>query len=283
MKGPSTQTPTAVDWPTRDALHCAFSKVRRNHGCAGLDRQTINEFEDNLHTEIDRLKQEVLTQAYRPKPLLRVEIPKPDGRTRTLRIPAVRDRVLQTAMLDALMAKIDPLMHASSFAYRPGRGVPHALAALKELEVCNSWIIDLDIERFFDTLSHDLLLSDITFWIADRHMLSLISIWIRGFSSAGHGVAQGAPISPLLSNIYLHPVDCLLEAHGIRSVRYADDIVLLASSKSQAQRSMKTLASLLSSRKLSINAAKSKVVGPGEALDYLGQRLCSGSQMTATP
>lgn len=259
-------------------LTAALRRVRRNKGAPGCDGQTIDAFRADADTAFDRLAAEVRSGTYRPVRLRNVRIAKPGGGQRRLRIPAVRDRVLQTAVLQVLTPLIDPSFHEASFAYRPGRGVPHALARLEQMALGERWLVDLDIADFFDSVEHALLRSDIAARIADASLYRLFLVWLRAFSRRGRGIAQGSPVSPFLSNLFLHPVDLQLEAAGIGFVRYADDILLVSDTRRSALAARRALTRLLSERRLSVNASKSAVLAPGQAHVYLGRMFGSSAR-----
>lgn len=261
-------------------LTAALRRVRRNKGAPGLDGQSIEGFNADADTAFDRLAAEVRCGEYRPVRLRNVQIAKPGGGLRKLRIPAVRDRVLQTAVLQVLTPFIDPSFHDASFAYRPGRGVADALARLERMELATRWLVDLDIADFFDSVAHALLRCDIAARLADAGLYKLFLVWLRAFSQRGRGIAQGSPVSPFLSNLFLHPVDVQLEADGIQFVRYADDILLVADTRRSALAARRILIRLLRERRLSVNAAKSAILAPGEGHVYLGRAFGSPADET---
>lgn len=264
---------------TEDALVQAFRKVRANRGCAGSDGVSADAFQRELAGELARLEDELRSGAYRPRRLLRVRTKKKSGGERLLQIPCVRDRVVQTALLQTLTPHVDPMFHDNSFAYRPGRGVSDAIDRLRQWHCETCWIVDTDISAYFDSIDHARLRLDLTWWIRDPDVLALMQVWLKGFSRRGRGVAQGSPISPFFSNVFLHPVDCLLEAEGLRAVRYADDILILAQSNHEAERHSAFFERLLRQRGLRKNEQKSAILPPGDPFVYLGVRngLAEGS------
>ena len=205
-------------------LHAAWKRVRANHGGPGGDGVTIAAFSARLDRELAALAMEIGTNKYRPGPLRRVGIPKPAGGVRMLAIPCVRDRVAQSAALSVLQPALEGRQSMASFAYRPARGVDHAIAAVRHAH--NSglvWTLEADITACFDSIPHRRLIAELAIWLESEPMLRLLALWVHGFSPTGNGVAQGAPIAPLLANLYLHPLDRLLAAAGYVPVRYADD------------------------------------------------------------
>ncbi len=256
---------------TPEALRDAWRQVRRNGGGAGGDGVTLAVFEAGLDEALRQLGQALRAGDYRPGPLRHVDIPKPDGRVRRLSIPCIRDRVAQSAALALLQARLDGRMSATSFGYRPALGVADALAAVTAGRKDGlGWTWEADIRAFFDSVPHRRLLAELAIWIEADDMLQLIGGWLRGFSCTGMGVAQGAPISPLLANLYLHPLDRLLAAAGHRPVRYADDFVVLARSCAAAGEARDLGTQVLRDRGLAVQPAKTRIVPPECGFDFLG-------------
>jgi group II intron reverse transcriptase/maturase len=257
-------------------LHAAFARVRTNNGGPGGDSQPIEAFAMHLTAEFTALKHEVLRREYKPRAMKRVPISKADGRVRWLNIPSVRDRVLQTATLMVVNQTFEDHMSAHSWAYRPNRDVARALADVaRGFDEGLVWVVDADVQSFFDCVSHGLLLGDLAIWIDDERILWLIAQWLEGFSKSGMGVAQGAPISPLLANAYLHPVDQLMAMHGYAMIRYADDFVVLTRTKADAHRALETVKVLLRQRRLNLNAQKTRILAPGEEFRFLGSDVAA--------
>lgn len=272
--------PRLIEGPTLAAvahpqtLRLGWERVRSNKGGPGGDGVGIEEFEAGVALRLEALSQAMLDGSYRPSRLRRVMIPKADGRTRRLAIPAVVDRVAQSALLAVLLPEIDPRMSDSSWAYRPKRGVRDAICAAQTLfEDGYTWSVDADITRYFDLVPHGRLMDELTIWIDDEQIVRLVAQWLKSFDWRGCGIAQGAPISPFLANLYLHPVDRQLVAAGFPLVRYADDLIVLAKTQQKAGDALKLLQDLLKARGLSLNKAKSAIRSPDETYRFLGQDI----------
>lgn len=274
------QTARVIEGATLEAIVTpstfmeAWHRVRRNKGGPGGDGVTIEVFADNLDARLEELRLRVLSQRYRPQKIRRAAMPKPDGGRRKLTIPAVVDRILQTAAMLVISPTVEGKLSGSSWAYREGRGVKDAIAELMHArEAGFLWTLDADITQYFDQVSHRRLIEDVMIWIDDVRIIRLLRMWLRGFAFWGRGIAQGSPISPLLANLFLHPMDRLLELEGFRSVRYADDFVALCRNESQATKAMKIAASHLAMRGLTLNKAKTKIVGPKGSFVFLGHTI----------
>ncbi|ADP71112.1 RNA-directed DNA polymerase (Reverse transcriptase) [Rhodomicrobium vannielii ATCC 17100] len=255
-------------------LQQAWTRVRKNKGGPGGDGVTIEIFAQNAEVELEKLRAETLAGIYRPRKVRHAIVPKPKGGERKLTIPSVVDRILQTATMLSLGQTVDHHFSSASWAYREGRGVDDALADLRRLR--NSglfWTFDADIMQYFDRILHKRLIDDLFIWVDDLRIVRLIQLWLRSFSYWGRGIAQGAPISPLLANLFLHPMDRLLELEGLASVRYADDFVVLCRSKALAQKAQLIVASHLAARGLKLNMSKTRILAPSEAFIFLGQTV----------
>ena len=254
-----------------ETLAEAWSRVRANKGGPGGDGVTIAELAPEIERSLETLSKTLLAETYRPHKIRRAFIPKPNGGRRPLSIPAVIDRVAQTAAMLALEPEFDQRMSETSLAYRVGRGVPQAIKAVEDAYACGLvWTVDVDIKSYFDTIWHRQLMTDMAIWIDDERILRLLLRWLRTFGWRGRGVAQGAPISPLLANLYLHPVDRLMATAGYRMVRYADDFVVLVGSAKEASRALKDVERFLRGRGLALNREKTRIVPPGEEVRFLG-------------
>lgn len=255
------------------ALCAGWARVRANGGGAGADGETAESFGRALEAQVARLGACLRDGSYRPGPLRRIDLRRPDGRIRRLRIPCVRDRVVQSAAQAALSRRLDGRMAADSYGYRPARSVDQAVARVRALAAAGArWVFDADIAAFFDSVSHARLRDDLAIWIDDVRVVALIGRWLDGFGG-GRGLAQGAPISPILSNLFLHPLDRALSAVGVAPVRYADDFVALAADRSGAQRAAGAAAAVLARRGLALNPAKTRIGPLADGLQFLGHDL----------
>lgn len=258
----------------------AFAKVKSNRGAAGIDGQSISDFAAHLPAEIDHLLHELKGKSYRPQPVRRVEIPKPDGTSRKLGIPTVRDRVVQQVLLDILQPIFDPDFHPSSYGYRPGRSCHQAIAkaSLFIRQYRRRWVVDMDLSKCFDTLDHDLIIQSFRRRVTDGSILGLIRLFLQsgvmtadGWQESRLGSPQGGVISPLIANVYLDAFDQEMKTRGHRIVRYADDILILCGSKKGAQNALAVARnSLEGDLRLKVNEQKSRIVHSREGVSYLG-------------
>ncbi|MEL5940562.1 group II intron reverse transcriptase/maturase, partial [Tetragenococcus halophilus] len=256
----------------------AIEQVRKNKGAPGVDKMTVNELDHYFYQHGRDLVQEIRSMTYRPKAVKRVYIPKADGKQRPLGIPSVVDRVVQQATAQQLSHIFDVHFSESSYGFRPHRSAHQAIGkALDYLNEGYEWVIDMDIEKYFDTVHHDKLISTLRERVKDRETLHLIRVFLKagimenGLTSPNEkGVPQGGPLSPLLANIYLNKLDKELEARGLRFVRYADDADIFVKSERAANRVMKSITNWIE-RKLSlrVNVTKTKVVRPIQS-QFLG-------------
>jgi CRISPR-associated protein Cas1 len=261
-----------------ETLAEAWGRVRANKGGPGSDGIAIADLAPAIEDSLEALSAALLAETYRPLKLRRAFIRKPGGGRRPLSIPAVIDRVAQTAAMLALEPEIDARMSETSLAYRSGRGTPQAIAAVERAFAEGlQWAVDADIERYFESVWHRQLMTDLAIWIDDERILRLMLRWLRTFGRRGRGVAQGAPISPLLANLYLHPFDRLMAVAGWRMVRYADDLLVLAAGEAEAKRALNDMERLLRGRGLTLSPDKTRIVAPGKSFRFLGQTLVAGS------
>ena len=261
-----------------DNIEKAYKAVYANKGSAGVDGMSVYELEDYLRENLDSIRALIANREYYPLPVRRVEIPKPNGKKRKLGIPAVVDRVIQQAMVQILSPLCEPYFSDYSYGFRENRSCEKAI--VKVLEYLNDgydYIVDIDLEKFFDNVPHDRLMSYVHNIINDGDVESLIykflkaDVMIEGKRYKNElGTPQGGNLSPLLSNIILNELDKELEARGLHFTRYADDCVILAGSSSAANRVMKSITAWIE-RKLSlkVNATKTRVARPKD-LKYLG-------------
>ena len=276
----------------KDNLNAAYKQVVRNKGAAGVDGMTCDDLLSHLKKHGEEIKDEVKFRLYKPLPVRRVEIPKPDGSMRKLGVPTVTDRFLQQAAAQALTPIYEELFHENSFGFRPGRSAQQAV--LKATEYINegyNWIVDLDLEKFFDTVDHDILLSLLSKTIKDGGVLSLIRKFLVSGVMVGNdleptelGTVQGGNISPLLANVMLNEFDWELEKRGLKFVRYADDSVILVKSKKAAERVLRSITRFLSEKlRLKVNTSKSRIVRPQDA-KFLGfSFFCNFAKKRYTP
>ena len=252
---------------TRENLQRALKRVRANKGAAGVDGLDIDQTARHLITAWPAIREQVLAGTYRPSPVRRVMIPKPDGSQRELGIPTVTDRLIQQALLQVLQPILDATFSAHSYGFRPGRRAQDAvLAAQAYVQSGRRVVVDVDLEKFFDRVNHDILIDRLSKRIEDAGVIRLIRAYLdSGIMSDGvvqeryQGTPQGGPLSPLLANVLLDEVDKELERRGHSFVRYADDANVYVRSRRAGERVMALLRRLYGTLKLSINEAKSAV------------------------
>jgi group II intron reverse transcriptase/maturase len=260
--------------------------VKSSKGAAGIDGQTIEDFEQNREENLTALARELREKEYRPQPVKRVEIPKPAGGTRKLGIPAVRDRVVQQTLLSILQPIFDPEFHPSSYGYRPKRSCHQAIAKATMFirEGGLQWVVDMDLSKCFDTLDHELIIQGIRKRITDGSILNLIRLFLEsgvmtdeGWQASTVGSPQGGVISPLIANIYLDAFDQFMKSRNHRIVRYADDILILTRSKSAAENARKQASAYLEGElKLTVNQKKTHIVHSGDGVKFLGVVIHTG-------
>ena len=235
----------------RENLMEALKRVRSNRGAPGIDGMTVEALTPHLKENWPRIREELLNETYAPQPIRRVEIPKPDGKgVRLLGIPTVLDRLIQQSILQVLTPVFDPHFSESSYGFRPGRGCHDAVvAARSHVEAGYRFVVDMDLEKFFDRVNHDVLMARVARRIGDKRLLRLIrryltaGVMIEGVAQAREeGTPQGGPLSPLLSNILPDDLDKELERRGHRFCRYADDCNVYVKSKAAGERVMESIA-----------------------------------------
>lgn len=268
-------------------LRAAWRKAERNQGAAGVDGQSIERFAAQSERYLQELHENLRTGSYRPSPVKRVDIPKGDGRTRPLGIPTVKDRIVQTALKMAIEPIFEVKFRPGSYGFRPGRSCKDALRAVDgHLKEGFTWVVDADLQSYFDTIAHDRLMARVKDSIADGRVLALIESFLRQDIMKGMaswrpttGTPQGAVISPLLANIYLHPLDLLMEQRGLPMVRYADDFVILCRSEEEAQAALRQVTAWVAGNGLTLHPEKTRIGDssqPGQGFDFLGYRFEAG-------
>ena len=255
----------------RDNLLTALQNVKRNGGAPGVDGMTVEELPDYLKRKWPKIRGQLMGGTYKPHPVKRKEIPKPGGGIRQLGIPTVLDRFIQQALLQVLQQDWDATFSNSSFGFRPKRSAHQAIKRSQDyLKKGYLWVVDMDLEKFFDRVNHDKVMSEVRKRITDKRVISLILRFLRsGISHEGKlikpetGTPQGGPLSPLLANLMLDNLDRELERRGHRFVRYADDCNIYVKSKRAGSRVLRSISRFLINRlKLSVNEAKSAVDRP---------------------
>lgn len=264
----------------------AYHRVCRNKGAPGVDGVTTDELKGYLQQHWQHIKQQLLDGSYQPQPVRKVDIPKPGGGMRMLGIPCVIDRLIQQAMHQVLSEQFEPMFSPNSYGFRPGKSAAQAVHQARDyMESGKRWVVDIDMEKFFDRVNHDILMARIAREIKDKTVLKLI----RRYLQAGimeHGIAtartegtpQGGPLSPLLSNILLHELDMELTRRGHSFCRYADDCNIYVGSKHAANRVLSSVTRFLEQRlKLKVNREKSAADRPWKR-SFLGYTVCNRKQ-----
>lgn len=272
----------------RDNLNAAYRRVKQNSGAAGVDGMTVYEMLPYLKVHKDELLAGIRDGRYKPQPVRRVEIPKPDGGVRLLGVPTVIDRMIQQALVQVLQPIFEPTFSESSFGFRPGRNAQQAMKKAKEYYVQGyTRVVDLDLAKYFDTVNHDLLIGMVREQVKDETVILLIRKFLKSgvmanglLSPTTEGTPQGGNLSPLLSNIYLTNFDRLLESRGHKFVRYADDCNVYVKSPRAAERVMASCTKYLEEKlKLKVNQEKSKTGSPLK-LKFLGFSLYKTGKKT---
>jgi RNA-directed DNA polymerase len=283
-------------------LEAAWRKVARNQGAAGVDGQSIERFTAQAERYLQELQHSLETGSYRPHPVKRVEIPKGDGRTRPLGIPTVKDRIVQTAlkMVVEPIPRVRPLagprtcfetqFRPGSYGFRPGRSCKDALREVDRLLKAGlTWVVDADLQGYFDSIPHDRLMTLVKGSISDGPVLALIEGFLQQDIMKDMarwrpttGTPQGAVISPLLANLYLHPLDLLMETSGCRMVRYADDFAILCRSEAEAMAALRQVEAWVAANGLTLHPEKTRVGDsrqPGQGFEFLGYRFEAGHRL----
>jgi RNA-directed DNA polymerase len=274
----------------RENLKQALQQVKANKGSAGVDGMTVGGITGYLKQHWLVIREQLLRGIYEPKPVRRVEIPKPDGGVRKLGIPTVLDRFIQQAVMQVLQRRWDRTFSDRSYGFRPGRSAHQAVAQAQQYIADGySWVVDLDLEKFFDRVNHDKLMGQIAKRVEDKRLLKLIRAFLNAgvmenglISPSVEGTPQGGPLSPLLSNLVLDELDRELERRGHRYVRYADDGNIYVHSKRAGQRVMESITRFITHKlKLKVNEAKSAVARPQERT-FLGFSFTDGPEIKRT-
>jgi RNA-directed DNA polymerase len=269
---------TMEDVVDKDNILTAWKQVRANKGAPGVDHITIDEFPAYAHENWKGIRQSLLEGSYCPAPVKRVEIPKDNGGTRPLGIPVVMDRLIQQAVTQVLTPVFDPHFSESSFGFRPNRSAHQAVKkVLRLIQRGYAYAVDIDLEKFFDTVNHDVLMNRVSRRVKDKGILKLIGKYLRAgvvvngrLNQTSKGVPQGGPLSPLLSNILLDDLDKELERRGHQFARYADDLTILVKSRRAGERVMESISLFLEKvLKVKVNRDKSRVIKSEES-SFLG-------------
>ncbi len=275
----------------RNNLNEAFKSVKANKGACGIDELSIEETAQYIKENKKTIVWQLYNRKYQPQPVRRVEIPKPNGGVRKLGIPTVLDRVIQQAMVQVLSPMFEPYFSEYSYGFRPTRSCQ--MAIVKALEYMNDgydWIVDIDLEKFFDNVPQDRLLRLVSDVVKDGNVVSLVNKFLKAgvmvngkYEKSEIGTPQGGPLSPLLSNIILNKLDKELEARGLHFTRYADDTIILVKSEKAANRVMASITDFIERKLgLKVNMTKTKVCRPNN-LKYLGFGFYKSKQWNCIP
>lgn len=268
-------------------LEIAWRKVERNKGAAGVDGQSVERFAAVADRYLTELHEDLKNGSYRPSPVKRVSIPKCGGQTRPLGIPTVKDRIVQTALKMTIEPVFEVQFRQGSYGFRPGRGCKDALREVDRLlKEGYTHVVDADLKSYFDTIPHDKLMARVGETISDGRVLKLIDGFLKQeiMSDMARwqpttGTPQGAVLSPLLANIYLHPLDLLMEQNGRRMVRYADDFVILCRTEDEAEAALREIGAWTAANGLTLHPDKTRVADsrqPGQGFEFLGYRFEAG-------
>jgi len=264
---------------SRENLWSAWEKVKGNKGAPGCDGQTVKQFARHAPEYLDVLHEQLKAKTYHPRPVMRVEIPKPGGGKRPLGIPTVRDRIVQQAMLQVLQPIFEEKFSNSSHGFRPGRGCATALRIVdRAVKHGYEWVVDADIEKFFDMVDHEVLLGEVHEEVTDGSVLRLIGMFLESgvlmdggdLEPTEIGTPQGGPLSPLLGNICLHRLDQAMKDNGFGLVRYADDFVIFTKDRQRADEALELAKSTLEDLKLHLHPEKTRIAVIDEGFAFLG-------------
>jgi RNA-directed DNA polymerase len=270
-----------------ETLAAAWQRVKRNKGAAGVDKISVERFEANANRHLEELHQALKTGRYQPQPVKRIEIPKGDGKTRPLGIPTVKDRVVQASLKSVMEPIFEQQFLDMSYGFRAGRGAKDALREVQShLGAGYCWVVDADIQGYFDNIPHAGMMARVEASISDGKVLGLIDQFLQqdimteaAKWTPNKGTPQGAVLSPLLANIYLHPLDKLLKEQGYRIVRYADDFVILCATQEEAEHALHIVREWTNQNQLTLHPDKTHVGdcrGQGQGFEFLGYRFEAG-------
>ncbi|MEB3217020.1 MAG: group II intron reverse transcriptase/maturase [Nostocales cyanobacterium 94392] len=256
----------------------AWQKVADKRGCAGVDKETIDAFAHNQAVNIYQLRDAVANGSYEPQPCRQVIIPKKNGKLRELKIPTVRDRIVQQALLNVFYPIMEEKFSSASFAYRPNLSYLNAVEKIADFrDEGYNWVFDADIVKFFDNIEHSRLLQQIRIYLEHPGILCLIKSWISvgvltddGLVISQKGIPQGAVISPILANIYLHKFDEFVTESNLKLVRYADDFLVLATTQAEILQAQTEIINFLDSMGLEINLEKTQITNFERGFCFLG-------------
>jgi group II intron reverse transcriptase/maturase len=257
-------------------LSSAFLQVKENQGCAGVDGVTIEEFETELPKNLSMLSHDLKHNQYSPLPLLKILVDKGNGEARALCVPTVKDRVAQTAVLYVIEPLLEREFEACSFAFRKGRSVRQAVYKIRDYyEQGYRWVVDADIDAFFDSVNHHILMEKIKKYLHDEVIVGLIELWIKAEIWDGEslivmdkGIPQGSPLSPILANLFLDELDEAMQKKGLKYVRFADDFLILCKTPEKAKQSLEFTNEIL--EKLLLKLDESDIVSFDQGFKYLG-------------
>ena len=270
----STQAQTMLSYVLeRENLQRALKRVRQNKGAPGIDGMTVDELPDYLRHHWPEIREQIVAGTYCPQPVRRVEIPKSDGKTRPLGIPTVLDRFIQQAIAQIISAQWEPHFHPHSYGFRPQRSAHQAVRYVQaHIREGRGWVVDMDLQAFFDRVNHDRLMARLKSHCQDRDVLRLINRYLKAGVRVGEctetttmGVPQGGPLSPVLANVVLDELDWELERRGHRFARYADDCNILVKSRRAGERIMESVSRFVSDTlRLTVNPLKSAMDHPAK-------------------
>lgn len=272
-----------------NTLELAWEHVKANKGAAGVDGISIRRFQCHAAKYLEELHQELKEDRYKPNAVKRVYIPKGHGKQRPLGIPTVKDRVVQTAVKMVIEPILEKEFRDMSYGFRPGKGSKDALREVQHwLNKGYTWVVDADLESYFDNIPHKRLMEKLERYISDGRILKLIDLWLKQDImddmkkwSSTKGSPQGAVISPLLANLYLHDLDVLMTDHGIKMIRYADDFVILATTEKQANLILQVVQTWTQEEGLTLHPEKTHLgdyLQEGQGFDFLGYRFENGKR-----